>query len=65
MTLQRGRSPLPGGWWDRWSVRVLTVISVVIAVVVIANVGEPAPMSWHAKTWELIHNMAAASVGRR
>jgi hypothetical protein len=36
---------------------------VVGAMIVIANVGDPAPMSWHAKTWVLIHHMAATSIG--
>lgn len=55
----------PTGLWDRWSVRLLAVVMIVLALLVIANVGDRAPVSWHAKTWELLHHMAATSVGRR
>ena len=62
---QSNNPPSPGSFWDRWSVRVLTAVLIVTAVLVIANVGDPAPVSWHAKTWALLHDMAATSVGRR
>lgn len=55
----------PSGLWDRWSVRLLAVVAILVAILVTANVGDPAPRSWHAKTWELLHDMAATCVGHR
>jgi hypothetical protein len=48
-----------------WSVRIAVVASMVIAVVAVAVIGDPQSEPWQAKTLELLHNVAAASVGHR
>jgi len=36
-----------------------------VAVITVAVLSDPSHASWEAKTWELVHDMAAASVGHR
>lgn len=52
-------------FWDLWIVRIVVVAAVAISVVTVAVVADPAPESWQAKTWELVHHVAVASVGHR
>ena len=52
-------------FWELWWVRATATILIVAAVVVGAVAGDPAHESWKAKTWELLHTIAATSVGRR
>jgi hypothetical protein len=46
-------------------VRIAVVAAVVLTVVAVAVISDPSHDSWHAKTWQFVHHVAAASVGHR
>lgn len=50
--------------WDAWPVRIAVVAALVGGIIAAAILGDPEPEPWQAKTWELLHNAAAVSVGR-
>lgn len=52
-------------FWELWWVRVAVVAVVAVSVITVAVLSDPSHASWEAKTWELVHDMAAASVGHR
>lgn len=55
----------PPGFWELWWVR-LTSTAVIAAVLLVGAVaGDPTHESWEAKTWSLLHAIAATSIGRR
>jgi hypothetical protein len=60
----RGKRPrlLGNELWERWYTRVTVIIGVLAAVVVIAVCRDPdTSESWHAKTWELVHDVITRS----
>ncbi|MBV8928607.1 MAG: hypothetical protein JO152_05740 [Mycobacteriaceae bacterium] len=44
-------------FWELWSTRVLVFVAAIAAVVGIAIVSDPDQESWHAKTWEFLHDL--------
>jgi len=55
----------PPGFWERWWVRLMAAVVISAAVIGGAVAGDPSRESWEAKTWGLLHTIAATSVGRR
>lgn len=55
----------PRGFWELWSVRIVSALVVLMTAVAIAVLGDPGHESWQAKTWEFVHHVAAASVGHQ
>lgn len=55
----------PRGIWELWWVRLTVTIGILAAMLVGAMVGDPTDEPWQAKTWGLLHTIAATSVGRR
>jgi hypothetical protein len=39
--------------------------AVVLTFVAVAVISDPSQESWHAKTWQFAHHVAAASVGHK
>lgn len=52
-------------FWELWWVRVAVVAVVAAAVITVAVLIDPSHASWEAKTWELVHHVAAVSVHHR
>jgi hypothetical protein len=52
-------------FWEQWWVRIAVVGAVVVAVVTVAILSDPTQASWEAKTWEFVHQVAEATVGRK
>ena len=52
-------------FWELWWVRVAVVAVVAVAVITVSVLIDPTHASWEAKTWEFVHEVAAASVGRK
>jgi hypothetical protein len=46
-------------------VRIAVVAAVVLTFVAVAVIADPSHESWQAKTWQLVHHVAVASVGHR
>jgi len=55
----------PSSFWELWWVRLASVVLLMVAIVGAAVAGDPDHESWQAKTWELLHSIAATSVGHR
>lgn len=55
----------PPSFWELWWVRLTATTAIVGALLVGAVAGDPSHESWEAKTWGLLHAIAATSVGRR